>query len=389
MSNFDELIPGLESFMEDTTVETKVEVSDGDAAADAEVTAGEEEEVAEASEEVEETGDQAEMILAHYDRVDAMMAHIERYGADRTFFSLMNADGYLSNMLQRRGVVLPSLESIDATGTPGSELSMACMEGLREIADTVWDFITRMAMKATTTISRMKEAIRQRCQSLESNIARLRRVAMSKRESEPRTNASGAKVYTLAQLRGLLQALPNNAAAKANQLVTTMGKAFDMIKSGNAGGIQNLMSSLESMYTDAKAASKVFKDAKKAIKGERVAMSEVSIQDTMKMLDFAESIIKQVEENGKALENLKATLKAFNSIAKGRSVQEGVDYRKSVRALAKMAVKVAKVLPKFGKQQLRVATLCVRNAGQRLAVSLGRYFSVGTQAPIPLDRNTI
>lgn len=359
--NLDELVPGLESFMNDTTVETKVEVSDGDAAADAEVTAGEEEELSDASEEVEETEEQTEMIFAHFDRVETMIQHVERYGADRTFFSLMNSDGYLTAMLQNRGVILPSLESIDATATPYSELSVACLEGLKDVFGKIKDFAKRVCDKIVVNMKRLSEAIKQRVKSLESNIARLRQAAQSKTDEPGRLANSNAKIYSLAQLNDINKQL----FMGVGDLRSALAEVKSMIPALKNGELdQAKMDALVSRTEELKQHAKQLKGLRKAIKGERVALTAVPISDALKMLGQAESIVKRTNDNSTTIAQLIIAADALGRTA-AVDAPKGSQVKVMIRALNKMASAMASVQ----KQNMRVATLFVRNAGQRIGTA--------------------
>jgi hypothetical protein len=172
------LIPGMEAFMEDTSVEVDVEVGDGAEVVEEQTEAVEEEAtVAEETTEAESDTEQAEMIFQQYDRIANYLDHAKKYGVDRTFLSLLNSDGSLSQAI---GYSLPACESFDVTGSPMSAESQAVIAGLENVFQSIWNFIKKIARKIRDFFSNVWNAIISRFGDIDKQIGRLK-VAKSKR----------------------------------------------------------------------------------------------------------------------------------------------------------------------------------------------------------------
>lgn len=170
---------GCESLMEDNVVE-----------AEADVTVTPEEEVQEANEvveevqgaeetaaEIEQGEQQAEMAFRKFEEIDRMVAHVERYGVDRAFLSLCNHDNILGKSF---GLQLPATESYDAVGSPNSPESIAAMEGLKDVARKVYEFIKRMIARLGDWLVRIgkmydvrKTWIKAKCKRLRARVEAL------------------------------------------------------------------------------------------------------------------------------------------------------------------------------------------------------------------------
>ena len=166
---------GLEAFMEDNPVEATAtvtiqpeenieEVSEAEAAAT---------EQGETSAEIQEETAQAEMVFAKFSELDRMIAHVEKFGVDRTFLSLCNHNNMLSNTI---GMNLPSCESFDSVGSSTSAVSIAALEGLKETASKVWEFIKRMCLRMKDWIVRIVKMYDFRFNSVEKRAKALKKL---------------------------------------------------------------------------------------------------------------------------------------------------------------------------------------------------------------------
>lgn len=166
---------GLEAFMEDNPVEATAtvtiqpeenleEVTEADAAAT---------EQGETSAEIQEETAQAEMVFAKFGELDRMIAHVEKYGVDRSFLSLCNHNNMLSNTI---GMNLPSCESFDSVGSSSSAVSIAALEGLKETASKVWEFIKRMCLRMKDWIVRIVKLYDFRFNSVEKRAKALQKL---------------------------------------------------------------------------------------------------------------------------------------------------------------------------------------------------------------------
>ena len=164
---------GLEAFMEDNPVEATAtvtiqpeenleEVTEADAVAT---------EQGELNTEIQEIDDKAEMYLSEFDRIDQMIAHVEKYGVDRSFLSLCNHNNMLANTIN---VDLPACESFDVVGSSSSAVSIAALEGLKETASKVWEFIKRMCLRMKDWIVRIVKLYDLRFNSVEKRAKALK-----------------------------------------------------------------------------------------------------------------------------------------------------------------------------------------------------------------------
>ena len=166
---------GLEAFMEDNPVEATAtvtiqpeenleEVSEAEAAAT---------EQGETNAEIQEETDKAEMVFAKFSELDRMIAHVEKFGVDRTFLSLCNHNNMLSNTI---GMNLPACESFDSVGSSSSAVSIAALEGLKEVASKVWEFIKRMCLRMKDWIVRIVKMYDLRFNSVEKRAKALQKL---------------------------------------------------------------------------------------------------------------------------------------------------------------------------------------------------------------------
>jgi hypothetical protein len=94
----------------------------------------------EAIAEQEEVAEATEQMFAKFDEIDRMIAYVGQYGVDKSFLSLCNHDDILN---QAFNLGLPATESFEEAGDPNSAVSQAAMEGLKEAAKSVWDWIKK------------------------------------------------------------------------------------------------------------------------------------------------------------------------------------------------------------------------------------------------------
>lgn len=198
------LIPGFENFMEDTSVEVSVDVGDQEEVetaltAEGEETAAEQAEVTDAVAEEEQDAAAAEMIFRRFDEIAHMKMVAEKYGVDRTFLALCNRDDVLANQFR---ITLPSCESFDTVGDPRSAESQACVEGLGKVLSQVWEFIKKVCKKIKDFFVRLWDALVTRFTGINANIGRLRK-AYEERENDEKA-LKGNKKYTSTDVKVLL-----------------------------------------------------------------------------------------------------------------------------------------------------------------------------------------
>ena len=198
---------GLEAFMEDNPVEATAtvtvqpeehieEVSEADDAAT---------EQGELNTEIQEINDKTEMYLAEFDRCDQMIAHVKKYGVDRTFLSLCNQGNVLAEKIH---VKLPACESFDSVGSSTSAISVAALEGLKETAKKIYDFIVNVCLRMKDWIVRFAKMYDLRLSSLEKRAKALQSLAKTnkqKRElsAEDKEKLKDVEVFKLDDLENV------------------------------------------------------------------------------------------------------------------------------------------------------------------------------------------
>lgn len=212
---------GLEAFMEDNPVEATAtvsiqpeenieEVSEADAAAT---------EQGETTAEIQEETAQAEMVFAKFGELDRMIAHVEKFGVDRTFLSLCNHNNMLSNTI---GMNLPSCESFDSVGSSTSAVSIAALEGLKETASKVWEFIKRMCLRMKDWIVRIVKMYDFRFNSVEKRAKALQKLCGTNTEKrnlteEDKNKLKDVEVYDITAIGAkLMDSLRKEATAIEN-----------------------------------------------------------------------------------------------------------------------------------------------------------------------------
>lgn len=171
-------IPGLESFMEDTTnVDVSVEVNPAEEVEEAAAAAEDDAAIEGTAEAAESTAEQSEMILSRYMDLENQYFHIAKYGVDRTYMRLFNQNGELNSALR---IKLPGCESFDTTGSRTSAESIACMEGLGNVLRSIWGFLNKVATKIGLFFKKIFNAIVSRIGKLSDNIARLKKINSNK-----------------------------------------------------------------------------------------------------------------------------------------------------------------------------------------------------------------
>lgn len=221
------LIPGFENFMEDTSVEVSVDVGDQEEVetaltAESEETAAEQAEVSEAVAEEEQDAAAAEMIFRRFDEIAHMKMVAEKYGVDRTFLALCNRGNVLANQFR---ITLPSCESFDTVGDPRSAESQACIEGLGKVLESVWEFIKKVCKKIKDFFVRLWDAIVTRLTGVDANIGRLRRAYEQRQDDEKGLKGNDKIKGTI-----ITPTVIKKKAADAKQLGITAKKVGDEFK---------------------------------------------------------------------------------------------------------------------------------------------------------------
>lgn len=101
--------------------------------------------------EAEAIQTKADLASTCLDEMIAYQGYIKNYGADRAVLSLLNRNNRFANYLN---VTLPACESMTTVGSPYSELSLICMEGigktLKKFGKVLWKTIKAVFKWITT-----------------------------------------------------------------------------------------------------------------------------------------------------------------------------------------------------------------------------------------------
>lgn len=112
--------------------------------------------------EAEAIQTKADLASTCLDEMIAYQDYIKNYGADRAVLSLLNRNNRFANYLN---VTLPSCESMSNIGSPYSELSLICMEGigktLKHFGKTLWKTIKAVFKWITTPFRALWKKIKE------------------------------------------------------------------------------------------------------------------------------------------------------------------------------------------------------------------------------------
>ena len=112
--------------------------------------------------EAEAIQTKADLASTCLDEMIAYQGYIKNYGADRAVLSLLNRNNRFANYLN---VTLPSCESMSNIGSPYSELSLICMEGigktLKHFGKTLWKTIKAVFKWITTPFRALWKKIKE------------------------------------------------------------------------------------------------------------------------------------------------------------------------------------------------------------------------------------
>lgn len=336
------LIPGLESFMEDTEVNVEVAVDAPEAIEEAEETADASAEIAETTEESEATDEQTEMIMAQFMELGKRYDHVKKYGVDRTFMRLYNSNDELSRSFRYR---FPSCESFDSTGSPYSSESVACMEGIGEALSAIWDFIVNLCKKIGAFFGRLFEAIRVRFGNINDQIGRLRKMSDDRPVWVDNIDDVDAETYDIKPIRDFKTKVWD-AKIKSSKLdVATLKQMEQQVGTciKDLQGSQNLASTapdktskeLDEEARKAKKFREAFKTAKKEI---NKAVSDIKDDKKLKetsgnandYLDQAATFMKEVDEAKASMSVAKKMLDEVNTLANNEK-RRGDEYASASR----------------------------------------------------------
>ena len=358
MSNLINAIPGMASYMDaDIDVEVKVGEPEEVAAA-AEETANEAVEVETVDAEVQEDADAAEEMFARFDELDRMKAYVTKYGVDRAFLALNTYEGSLAAAL----VTLPSCESFDVTGNVSSPESIACVEGFKEAAKAVWEFIKRMAAKIKTFVVRIYEAVRSRLVGLNKTIGHYREVLGAREDDAEKIKDNKTKVYSLAALNKLGIRDIKDFVKMANDTMNRINSTVASITANKTieGDTADWLKQTNEFISELK---------KKRSSADMVELSTIKWVEIKPMLDKASSICADVTSNKNTVDLLSAGADKIAAAAKQMETRGDDNAKEGAETARKIASALNKLSSAFSSvlsQEQWIASQMTRTAGLRL-----------------------
>lgn len=154
--------------------------------------------------EAEAIQTKADLASTCLDEMIAYQDYIKNYGADRAVLSLLNRNNRFANYLN---VTLPSCESMSNIGSPYSELSLICMEGigktLKHFGKTLWKTIKAVFKWITTPFRALWKKIKEAWKEVDTkkkshlgNKEDIKKVVKALRESTKKIiNSYGKKKF--------------------------------------------------------------------------------------------------------------------------------------------------------------------------------------------------
>ena len=363
MSNLINAIPGMASYM-DADIDVEVKVGEPEEiAAEAEETAAEAVEVETTDTEIQEDADAAEEMFARFDEVDRMEAYVAKYGVDRAFLALNNYEGSLAAAL----VTLPSCESFDVTGNVSSPESIACMEGFKEAAKAVWEFIKRMAAKIKEFVLRIVEMIRQRFTSLDKNIGRMREAMKSRTDAPELLKDVKTTVYTKQQLEAIGAKNIKAVLEEAKKAADDLAKCASAISSGKQSEAEGFVSASDTIVNSIVASAEKMKKGRGAAK--KVALSKISWAEAGDMLNTAAEMKTIVDLSVATANVLKSVSEQFIKVADGmknRGDEGGKDLSSIARKASSLLNRVSSAFSGVLAHANWMAGQYMHTAGQRI-----------------------
>lgn len=330
MSIYDELIPGMANYMEDTEVSVEVSTSDAEAVAEAaEDTEAAVEVEAEAAEN-EGDAEQAEMVFRAFDDVERMHAFVSKYGVDRTFLY------FHGHKLAGMNIVVPSMESFDTVGDPRSAVSVAAMEGLGDALKAVWEFIKKVCRKIRDFFKNLFSNLMARFGNIDKQIGRLKD-ALDEREvdEKKKRNASAFQGVTLEQITKVIGEA-EKARKSGDSLAHDLDTAVTTVGSLKAGQDMK-MTSLESGRMERLTALRKDLNKMKGLKGETTSVNPSDFDESK-----CRGLLNKAAELRKTVESSKATISLMQKMsdnlerlanqAATHAGSEGSDEKKKAKA---------------------------------------------------------
>ena len=240
--NMNGLFAGMESMLEgDVEINNNVSAPDADSPAAINDALEDENTAAEGAEiekDTEQEATETEMIAAGLSQVCNMYDHVKQFGIDRTFLSLYNRDGGLTQMV---GVQFPACESMDAVGDPYGSYSSAFIEAM-ESGDGLWDKIVNFFRKIADAIknffTRIWDWLASSFGSITRKIGALREAA---KDIKPKT---GDKVK---DSKLSLYTSDGKFVAVFKSVVTSSGNAIKQLTDTTKSSSKNIVESVNDL----------------------------------------------------------------------------------------------------------------------------------------------
>ena len=166
---------GLEAFMEDNPVEATATVSIQPEKAEEEIE--NQQDLADASQELDEADRAVEKTEEMLSRIGAMYDYVQKNGVDRTFLAMFNSDGELSKLIKRE---IPSCEAFNAMDS--ADISKICCEGFNEVLKRAFLGLRDDLMRGYSAIRRASQALMSDAKSCKEKLSSLKEQVKSVKE---------------------------------------------------------------------------------------------------------------------------------------------------------------------------------------------------------------
>ena len=318
MANFNALFAGYESFMEgdieinnDVTVPAGTDTANEGEAIEAETTAEEMgSEGSDISGDIDEESAKTENANMVFDQLFTMYDHVKKYGIDRTFLSLYNSNGQLSNMINYR---FPSCESMDSVGSPRSQASrafIAAMEDEKEgIFKRFWNWLKQKWASIADLFGRIMNWVRDIFGNLDVRVGRLLEYY---EKSVDKTAEERKDVKVIA--------VTPEEVSKVNDAINTINKwirAFTDTLPDNTTysvGGGTFVDNLKLCSTVTSAIAETFKDMLRSAKAEINAMNSADKQGDKKKGTGLKNVTSEIDKSMKTINSIGAEKKTMSEL---------------------------------------------------------------------------
>lgn len=274
----------------------------------------------EQNEEIHDTGEELEdaataylELVSNYHKIETMRVHVEHYGVDRTFMRLYNSTGDLSTLLN---TPFPAAEAFNEVGSSYNKYSSICVEGLGDVARSIWDKIKGVGNKISSVAGSLIDKIKKYLPTIENrlrNISEYYNKAIDAADKIPAGKyfgygASGAKERV-------------NVMVKIEQRIKkAMTDLVGMVRKALAKGNYDPAMLDNQKNNLAEIQSILHVKPKKA--DDKVDLSTVSWRDVGALIESARKMFDLTKDNLTALEEMKTLSKEFNKELESQATKE-------------------------------------------------------------------